>query len=1452
MPQISKIRIVNFQYNDGKRLIADELFDFERGSKGPADVLINLANGGGKSVLVQLIMQPVIPKAKVAGRRIESFFTKATDHCFVALEWSLDDGSKRKLMTGIAMAASDATGDSDTERGFQIKYYTFLSLYSDYKGSCNIITLPLSKKEDGKFVPATFDEVRSLARKAGSELERFSSDDSVKWREKLAEYGIYQNEWRIIEALNSNEDGLSKYFSTRKTSDAVIDQLILPRIEENQRRTASADDSSLETMLISYSEQFSRQKDIIRERDTLIGFSDSLKEAGSQTEKLWSDNDAFEKSIETLFGFNDALIGEISRKEADIEASRAEQTRLREEITRINWEKVSAEYYATYKALQEEAERFRSAEAARQSAEARLSTAEKRLKLLECARYYHELRDLEDKLAAVKAEITNRETRSESTIMLAELKYSALCAIESALHELAPQLTGLSTDKDTVETEIRTLEEEIRTLTGDIESAASAVGKVEGIRDKQVTDNDVLVDKLGIDTFRLLSGGYPPEDLQNWRLESEKQAGAVEEAIASVRSEIASKEERKEAIPQEIADVTRNADGLRTALQELDERLHAFRSCEESVRMICERLSLDFSLRFTYQHRKYIAEQIAMVTASISAEEQKQAAVEEAIAAVKRGTLHIPKALLDFLDSTGIDYISFEKYLLLQQRNGLLTKEQVSGLLEKYPYAAYGIKIDDASLPAILKEAEDRWLPAVLPLFTNTAVARIMQGDADSVLSIAAYSQDYFSDVESYAGSLESQMSAIADRIAQLYERRKTLQAAENTLTDFSVYEETWLERVESERAKTETAIAAADSKASALKSELADVKLALTAANNQVETLRKRQGEIHDKLSTFERLLAGLLEEDRLTEELSKRRRVLDEAKSQKAEHEDEKVRKEKEISSISERLTELTSIQTELEKGREEVSGAPEAEKVPGDWESLLRRYRELLARQSEDLERLTKDRDQFYKDLERVRKELDRRACKPEEYAQLFFSDELEEAAAAEILKANAALTAARDEYDTRNSSHAKAAAFFARAEAGLSEHGGTPLPLEQIGSAFDKRIDEAEEKLRLTEAHNRAVSELLSALERIQGKAESAAEQYTRPLKVTALALPEDCEAQLNTLTKKIRELAQCVDSSKRALKDSLQKILAAYGSSSLEVRKAIDGMLELLENGTILGDRYYTILDHIDNAIHSAGLRISQIETDLGEFNKTKGDLIRHCVIQGKLMYEGLLQLSGGSKVRVQEKRCQMIKFDIPEKVDENVATTAITAEVEKGAEEIAAQLSSKAFSEAEIRGFASRIVGSKHLLRKYIGAESIVLKAYKIDSNPANSGYRTWEETQINNSGAEKFVVYFAVILALMTYAREDLYGSGSSGSRSVLVLDNPFGPISSKHVLEPMFEISRNYHVQMICLSDISKSDIVSCFDYVIRAIVKPVALSSKEQLTHEGNEMIEHGFYRSEQMKL
>ena len=62
------------------------------------------------------------------------------------------------------------------------------------------------------------------------------------------------------------------------------------------------------------------------------------------------------------------------------------------------------------------------------------------------------------------------------------------------------------------------------------------------------------------------------------------------------------------------------------------------------------------------------------------------------------------------------------------------------------------------------------------------------------------------------------------------------------------------------------------------------------------------------------------------------------------------------------------------------------------------------------------------------------------------------------------------------------------------------------------------------------------------------------------------------------------------------------------------------------------------------------------------------------------------------------------------------------------------------------------------------------------------------------------------------------------------------------------MFDMAKRLKVQLICFSNITKADITSRFDKVIKAIVKPIAASSLEILTHNENEEIQHGFYRRE----
>jgi len=95
MPRINRIRIVNFSYNNDSRHILDETFDFHGGE----NALLSLANGGGKSVLVQLFLQPVVPGARIQRRGIEDFFCKKKLPTYIMIEWKLD-GDGGYLLTG--------------------------------------------------------------------------------------------------------------------------------------------------------------------------------------------------------------------------------------------------------------------------------------------------------------------------------------------------------------------------------------------------------------------------------------------------------------------------------------------------------------------------------------------------------------------------------------------------------------------------------------------------------------------------------------------------------------------------------------------------------------------------------------------------------------------------------------------------------------------------------------------------------------------------------------------------------------------------------------------------------------------------------------------------------------------------------------------------------------------------------------------------------------------------------------------------------------------------------------------------------------------------------------------------------------------------------------------------------------------------------------------------------
>lgn len=86
MSKINAIRLINLNYNNSTIRISDETFYL-----GGKSTLLSLRNGGGKSVLVQMMMAPFVHRRyqNVKDRPFASYFT-GSKPTFILVEWKLD------------------------------------------------------------------------------------------------------------------------------------------------------------------------------------------------------------------------------------------------------------------------------------------------------------------------------------------------------------------------------------------------------------------------------------------------------------------------------------------------------------------------------------------------------------------------------------------------------------------------------------------------------------------------------------------------------------------------------------------------------------------------------------------------------------------------------------------------------------------------------------------------------------------------------------------------------------------------------------------------------------------------------------------------------------------------------------------------------------------------------------------------------------------------------------------------------------------------------------------------------------------------------------------------------------------------------------------------------------------------------------------------------------------
>mgnify|MGYP000884855461 FL=1 len=241
MPRINRIRVTNIQYDYGKKQFPDLLFDLSS-----QDGLLLLTNGGGKTLLLQLIIQTILPNAQLQGRKISDLLRNAKFTGHIAVEWLLDNTGDKKqyLCTGFCFTSAldgtlkrfnymfdyDALEQSETT--LVSKEDTAQEVAPTEEFRLTIESLPFVQvNEDGSKKPIHFQQLRDWLREETNQLVQIFDQDNI-YQERLRFYQILPEEWKNIRDTNDSEGGVDKFFEKCKTTFQLMENLLVPSAEQ--------------------------------------------------------------------------------------------------------------------------------------------------------------------------------------------------------------------------------------------------------------------------------------------------------------------------------------------------------------------------------------------------------------------------------------------------------------------------------------------------------------------------------------------------------------------------------------------------------------------------------------------------------------------------------------------------------------------------------------------------------------------------------------------------------------------------------------------------------------------------------------------------------------------------------------------------------------------------------------------------------------------------------------------------------------------------------------------------------------------------------------------------------------------------------------------------------------------------------------------------------------------
>ena len=1451
MSKINAVRFINLNYNNNAMKINDECMQFSGKS-----TLLSLRNGGGKTVLVQMMTAPFVHrgKQKTKDRPFESYFTTAKPS-FILVEWLLDGGAGY-VLTGLMVRKNQEISEEKTDA------LEMMAIISEYKEPCmqDIHHLPVVEQNEKTMKLKSYNSCRKLFEdyKKDKKLSFFCYDmsspaQSRQYFYKLMEYQINYKEWEtIIRKVNVKESGLSELFSDCRTEKELVEKWFLEAVESKLNKEENKV-KNFQEILEKYAGKYKNIKEQLKRRDAIQKFKEAAEEIQINAEDfLVKEGEKIEQE-KVIAAFIARL--NVLYEEAEIERERQEEGRkkLQEELEFLKYEQLSCEFHEKNREKRNHASNREMIDLEKESLLRKQEKIQKKVHVFLCAKQQEMVNEDKQEWEIRKEKAAISRTKEEN--------------LEPERNRIGGQLSGyyeyrLSDNKEKQEaikkqklqirkdiSQQKDILNEYREKTKKItESKGSFRSLVRGYDNIEIKYNSNYKENLSRNILGVYEAGmldikqemYDKEQKKSIQENKEQKEKSENTTEAIHRTERAI-EEKREKYFQKDSDIKQAEKEKKEYEQELEERKDILKYLELPEEKLFAREEILHKAKIKMQE---------LSSRRRTLEKKEDALQKEYKLLVSGRVMELPDNLKEEFEKLDVPVVYGMEWL---KKNGF-TEKKNKEIVSQNPFLPYALILTRQELKKLAERNGETYTSFPVPIIERENLESIKLDRTQSFVKM----QDIHFYILFNENLLDEEKMEImiGQKQKDIADIRETMQICKNEYEDYfhrfdvikrqAVTKENWdkiqkkLQKLEKEKEDIFQNIQQARDTKQSLKKNFEILQKTLRELEKKIESQAARQRafkELRTAYAEYEENNKKLQEYEREEERLENRQHLTEEKISQLEENyrelsgqENSLFREEESIQNSCQKFAAYKEINRNVKAGKllgvdstlrtDNNSGV---KIIPSEEEvlKLEARYEAVTADISQELKELELEEEKaltrYHKSFGELRELCQKYNLKNSEWQNIIYDKR-------EQLHQEAEL----EDYDKKierkanllNEEDKKIGILNSQLEGILkqivSECGkGNPLEEEKISqkdleSAKNQtkyQLSELERKIAFSEKAIQKYRENLTALSEYNNFSADEEIHFEQDFKKMSEKELRDFKGML---IRDYNDIIRCVQKCRETLAQTLNKIARQEAFQDASYKTPLENMLKVCDNAAKVLRQLNITLESYDSLMKQLEVDISLVETEKKNVTELLEDYVQN-------IHKNLEKIGRNSTIKIREKSIKMLKVILPVWEDnEKLYSLRLSDLVDEITEE-----GIRLFENNEnAQEYIGRKVTSKNLYDTVVGTGNVQIQLYKIEEQREQQ--ISWNQVA-KNSGGEGFLSAFVILSSLLDYMRKDdsdIFMDKNEGK--VLLMDNPFAQTNAEHLLKPLMNLADKTNTQLICLTGLGGESIYNRFDniYVLNLI--------------------------------